>query len=170
MIMAMVLAVVLIYIVMAAQYESFKYPFVIMFTVPLMVIGVALSLIVAQLPLSIPAIIGVLILVGIVVNNAIVIVDYILQRKQEGYSGTEAIVQSVKDRVRPILMTALTTILGLIPLASGLGDGTEINHPMGITVIGGLISSTFLTLFVIPVVFSLFDKETRRKKQFTEES
>lgn len=170
MIMAMVLAVVLIYIVMAAQYESFKYPFVIMFTVPLMVIGVALSLIVAQLPLSIPAIIGVLILVGIVVNNAIVIVDYILQRKQEGYSGTEAIVQSVKDRVRPILMTALTTILGLIPLASGIGDGTEINQPMGITVIGGLISSTFLTLFVIPVVFSLFDKETRRKKQFTEES
>lgn len=164
MIMAIVLAVVLIYIVMAAQYESFKYPFVIMFTVPLMIIGVALSLIITKLPLSIPAIIGILILVGIVVNNAIVIVDYILQRKREGYAGTEAIVQSVKDRVRPILMTALTTILGLIPLASGIGDGTEINQPMGITVIGGLISSTFLTLFVIPVVFSLFDRQTRRKK------
>ncbi|MCM3787745.1 efflux RND transporter permease subunit [Domibacillus indicus] len=164
MIMAMVLAVVLIYIVMAAQYESFKYPFVIMFTVPLMIIGVALSLIMANLPLSIPAVIGILILVGIVVNNAIVIVDYILQRKEEGYSGTEAIVQSVKDRVRPILMTALTTILGLIPLASGIGDGTEINQPMGIVVIGGLVSSTFLTLFVIPVVFSFFDRETKKEK------
>ncbi|WP_050181610.1 efflux RND transporter permease subunit [Domibacillus robiginosus] len=164
MIMAMALAVVLIYIVMAAQYESFKYPFVIMFTVPLMIIGVALSLIMAKLPLSIPAVIGILILVGIVVNNAIVIVDYILQRKEEGYSGTEAIVQSVKDRVRPILMTALTTILGLIPLASGIGDGTEINQPMGIVVIGGLISSTFLTLFVIPVVFSFFDRQTRKEK------
>lgn len=170
MIMAMILAVVLIYIVMAAQYESFKYPFVIMFTVPLMIIGVALSLVVTKLPLSIPAIIGVLILIGIVVNNAIVIVDYILQRKREGYDGTEAVVQSVKDRVRPILMTSLTTILGLIPLASGIGDGTEINQPMGITVIGGLISSTFLTLFVIPVVFSLFDQQMRRKKSLQSDS
>ncbi|OKL37293.1 efflux RND transporter permease subunit [Domibacillus mangrovi] len=164
MIMAMILAVVLIYIVMAAQYESFKYPFVIMFTVPLMMIGVALSLIVTQLPLSIPAVIGVLILLGIVVNNAIVIVDYILQRKQEGYSGTDAIVQSVKDRVRPVLMTALTTILGLVPLASGIGNGTEINQPMGIVVIGGLLSSTFLTLIVIPVVFSFFDRPLLREK------
>ncbi|WP_046175217.1 efflux RND transporter permease subunit [Domibacillus indicus] len=168
MIMALILAVVLIYIVMAAQYESFKYPFVIMFTVPLMIIGVALSLLITKLPLSIPAVIGILILVGIVVNNAIVIVDYILQRKREGYDGAEAIVQSVKDRVRPILMTSLTTILGLIPLASGIGDGTEINQPMGITVIGGLISSTFLTLFVIPVVFSLFDRQTRKKKSLQE--
>lgn len=166
MILAMLLAVVLIYIVMAAQYESFKYPFVIMFTVPLMIIGVALSLSVTQLPFSIPAVIGVLILIGIVVNNAIVIVDYILQRKQEGYSGTDAIVQSVKDRVRPILMTALTTILGLIPLASGIGDGTEINQPIGVVVIGGLLSSTFLTLFVIPVVFSLFDRPLQIKKVY----
>ncbi|WP_046179735.1 efflux RND transporter permease subunit [Domibacillus tundrae] len=163
-VMAMILAIILVYIVMAAQYESFKYPFVIMFTVPLAVIGVALSLILTNLPISVPAVIGVLILVGIVVTNAILLVDYILQRKQEGYSGTEAIVQAVKDRVRPILMTALTAILGLIPLASGIGDGTEINQPMSVVVIGGLISSTFLTLFVIPVIFSLFDRQTRRQK------
>ncbi|OLN22385.1 MFS transporter [Domibacillus antri] len=168
MILAMVLAIVLVYIVMAAQYESFIYPFVIMFTVPLAIIGVTISLIVSNLPLSIPAIIGILILIGIVVTNAILMVDSILLRKRAGYVGMEAIVQSVKDRVRPILMTALTAILGLVPLASGIGDGTEINQPMSVVVIGGLFSSTFLTLFVIPVVFSFFDRQTR-KKQFTEE-
>ncbi|KKB39155.1 efflux RND transporter permease subunit [Bacillus thermotolerans] len=162
MVLALILAIVLIYIVMAAQYESFKYPFVIMFTVPLAVVGVAIALIVTRLPLSIPAIIGVLILIGIVVNNAIVIVDYILQRKRGGLGSYEAIIESSKDRIRPILMTALTTILGLVPLALGLGSGTEINQPMGIAVIGGLISSTLLTLFVIPVVYSFFDKDTRK--------
>ncbi|OAH53606.1 MULTISPECIES: efflux RND transporter permease subunit [Bacillaceae] len=163
MILAMVLAIVLVYIVMAAQYESFIYPFVIMFTVPLAIIGVTLSLIVTNLPISIPAIIGILILIGIVVTNAILMVDSILLRKRSGYVGSEAIVQSVKDRVRPILMTALTAILGLIPLASGIGDGTEINQPMSVVVIGGLFSSTFLTLFVIPVVYSFFDRDTRKK-------
>ncbi|KAB7707867.1 MMPL family transporter [Bacillus aerolatus] len=162
MVLALVLAIVLIYIVMAAQYESFKYPFVIMFTVPLMVVGVAFALMITRTPISIPAVIGVLILAGIVVNNAIVIVDYIIQRKRSGLNGYEAIIESAKDRARPILMTALTTILGLVPLAIGLGGGTEINQPMGITVIGGLLSSTLLTLFVIPVVYSFFDKDTRR--------
>jgi len=169
-ILAMVLAIILVYIVMAAQYESFKYPFVIMFTVPLAVIGVALSLLLMNLPISVPAIIGILILVGIVVTNAILMVDYILQRKKDGLSGHEAVVQSVKDRVRPILMTALTAILGLIPLASGIGSGTEINQPMGVVVIGGLISSTFLTLFVIPVIFSLFDRDKGRKKSLQSDS
>ncbi|HEY4552277.1 MAG TPA: efflux RND transporter permease subunit [Bacillaceae bacterium] len=162
MIMAFVLAIVLIYIVMAAQFESFKYPFVIMFTVPLMVIGVAIALTAAKMPLSIPAAIGIIILAGIVVNNAIVIVDYINQRKQAGLTSFDALVESVKDRARPILMTALTTILGLVPLALGIGEGTEMNQPMGVAVIGGLVSSTFLTLFVIPVVYSLFDPETRK--------
>lgn len=160
--LAIVLAVVLVYIVMAAQFESFKYPFVIMFTVPLMVIGVALALFLTQTPISITAVIGILVLVGIVVNNGIVLVDYINQRKEAGMDSYEAIVTSVHDRLRPILMTALTTILGLIPLALGIGEGTEINQPMGITVIGGMISSTFLTLYVIPIVYSLFDRQTRR--------
>ena len=162
MILAVLLAVVLVFIVMAAQFESYRYPFVIMFTVPLITIGIFLGLFTANLPISISAVIGILILVGIVVNNGIVLVDYINQRKADGMASYEAITSSVRDRVRPILMTALTTILGLVPLALGIGEGTEINQPMGITVIGGMISSTFLTLYVVPVIYSLFDKETRR--------
>ena len=161
MILAVILAVVLVFIVMAAQFESYKYPFVIMFTVPLVVIGIFIGLFTTNIPISISAIIGILILVGIVVNNGIVLVDYINQRKAEGMPSYEAIITSVRDRVRPILMTALTTILGLVPLALGIGEGTEINQPMAVTVIGGLISSTFLTLYIVPIIYSLFDKETR---------
>jgi hydrophobic/amphiphilic exporter-1 (mainly G- bacteria), HAE1 family len=165
MVLALGLAIILVYLVMAAQFESFKYPFVIMFTVPLMVIGVAAALTITRTPISISAIIGVIVLAGIVVNNAIVIVDYINQRKKTAQNSFEAIVEAVQDRTRPILMTALTTILGLLPLALGIGEGTEINQPMGIAVIGGLISSTLLTIYVIPVVYSFFDKETRRMKK-----
>lgn len=161
-ILAVLLAVVLVYIVMAAQFESYKYPFVIMFTVPLVTIGIFVGLFITNTPISISAIIGILILVGIVVNNGIVLVDYINQRKADGIESFEAITTSARDRVRPILMTALTTILGLVPLALGIGEGTEINQPMGITVIGGLISSTFLTLYVVPVIYSLIDKNTRK--------
>ncbi|PIC66549.1 MFS transporter [Sporosarcina sp. P21c] len=162
MLLAIILAVVLVYIVMAAQFESFKYPFVIMFSVPLMLIGVALALFFTNTPVSVTAVIGLLILVGIVVNNGIVLVDYINQRKEAGLSSYDAIMSSVRDRVRPILMTALTTILGLLPLALGLGEGSELNQPMGIAVIGGLISSTFLTLYIVPIIYSLLDRETRR--------
>ncbi len=164
MLLAVILAIVLVYIVMAAQFESFKYPFVIMFSVPLMIIGVAFGLFITQTPVSITAVIGLLVLVGIVVNNGIMLVDFINQRKNQGYSSSEAIVSSVKDRVRPILMTALTTILGLLPLAVGIGEGTEMNQPMGIVVIGGLISSTLLTLYIVPVMYSLLDRETRRMR------
>ncbi|QPC46121.1 efflux RND transporter permease subunit [Mangrovibacillus cuniculi] len=164
MILAVVLAIILVYIVMAAQFESFKYPFVIMFTVPLMIIGVSLGLYVTSTPISITAIIGVIVLAGIVVNNAIVIVDYINQLKDRGESSLDAIVTAVKDRARPIFMTALTTILGLLPLSLGIGEGTELNQPMAITVIGGLISSTLLTLYIIPMVYSWFDPQTRRMK------
>lgn len=160
--MALALAFVLIYIVMAAQFESLKYPLVILFTVPLMVIGVAIALILTETPIGLTAMIGIIVLAGIVVNNAIVIVDYINQKKEKGLKTYDAIIVAVKDRVRPILMTAVTTILGLIPLAIGIGEGAEIMQPMGIVVIGGLISSTLLTLFIIPIVYSFFDKETRR--------
>ncbi|GIN61276.1 multidrug ABC transporter [Robertmurraya siralis] len=160
--MALALAIVLIYIVMAAQFESLKYPLVILFTVPLMVIGVAIALILTETPIGLTAMIGIIVLAGIVVNNAIVIVDYINQKKEKGLKTYDAIIVAVKDRVRPILMTAVTTILGLIPLAIGIGEGAEIMQPMGIVVIGGLISSTLLTLFIIPIVYSFFDKETRR--------
>ncbi|MBO0601445.1 efflux RND transporter permease subunit [Sporosarcina sp. E16_3] len=163
MIMAILLAVVLVYIVMAAQFESFKYPFVIMFSVPLMIIGVALGLFLTSTPISVTAIIGILVLVGIVVNNGIVLVDYINQRKEAGLSSYDAIIASTRDRLRPILMTALTTILGLLPLALGIGEGTEMNQPMGIAVIGGLLSSTLLTLYIVPIIYSLFDRQTRKR-------
>ncbi|ADH99001.1 efflux RND transporter permease subunit [Salisediminibacterium selenitireducens] len=159
--LALILAVVFVYLVMAAQFESLRYPFVIMFTVPLVVIGVAIALTVTRTPVSITAIIGIIVLVGIVVNNAIVLVDYINQRKLAGMKSMDAIVRGVKDRARPILMTASTTILALFPLALGFGEGSEIQQPMAITVIGGMISATFLTLFLIPVLYSFLDKDTR---------
>ncbi|GAC90585.1 cation/multidrug efflux pump [Anoxybacillus flavithermus NBRC 109594] len=146
------LAVTFVYLVMAAQFESFKHPFIIMFTIPLMVIGIAGGLWLTQTPMSVMVIIGGIVLAGIVVNNAIVLVDYMNQLRARGER--DIIVTAVKLRLRPILMTALTTILGLLPLAFGIGDGAELNQPMAITVIGGLISSTFLTLFVIPIVYS----------------
>ena len=163
--LAFILAVLFIYLVMAAQFESLKYPFVIMFTVPLFVIGTGIALTVTNTPIGITALIGCIVLAGIVVNNAIVLVDYMNQRKGQGESTSEAIVSSVVDRARPIFMTALTTILGLVPLALGIGEGAEFNKPLGITVIGGLISSTFLTLYIIPVIYSFFDKETRKKNK-----
>ncbi|MGD6817466.1 efflux RND transporter permease subunit [Metabacillus sp. 84] len=166
MVLALVLAVIFVYIVMAAQFESFKFPFVIMFTIPLMTIGVAGALLLTDTPISLSSVIGIIVLVGIVVNNAIVIVEYINQRKKQGMSLPNALVEASSVRLRPILMTALTTILGLLPLALGIGEGTEINRPMGMTVIGGLLVSTLLTLYVIPVLYSLFDQETRRKVTF----
>ncbi|RSL34951.1 efflux RND transporter permease subunit [Salibacterium salarium] len=155
------LAILFIYLVMAGQFESFKYPFVVMFSVPLVVIGVMLALTVTQTPLSVTVFIGLIVLAGIVVNNAIVLVDYINQLKVKGTAARQAIIEGVKHRTRPILMTAITTILGILPLALGIGEGSEIQQPMGIAVIGGLVSSTFLTLFVVPVIYSFFDGETR---------
>ncbi|MEC1178705.1 efflux RND transporter permease subunit [Metasolibacillus meyeri] len=161
MILAILLAVILVYIVLAAQFESFKYPFVMLFSIPLMIVGVALALFITNTLLGITAIIGILVLVGIVVNNGIVLVDYINQQKEQGKPSYEAILIACQDRLRPILMTALTTVLGLIPLALGIGEGTELNQPMAIVVIGGLFASTVLTLLIVPIIYSLMDKETR---------
>ncbi|OYD08136.1 efflux RND transporter permease subunit [Paludifilum halophilum] len=156
------LAILFVFLVLAAQFESFKYPFVIMLTLPLMVIGVAGALYLTRTPVGVTAMIGLIVLAGIVVNNAIVLVDYINQLKARGLSSLQAIVEGSLTRMRPILMTATTTILGLLPLSLGLGEGTEIQQPMAVAVIGGLLSSTLLTLLVIPVVYSWFDPETRR--------
>lgn len=164
MILAVLLAIVLVYFVMAAQFESFKYPFVIMFTVPLMIIGVAAAMLLTNTLLGVTAVIGILILVGIVVNNGIVLVDFVNQKKEEGMSSYAALLLSVQNRLRPILMTALTTILGLLPTALGIGEGTEMNQPMGIVVIGGLLTSTVLTLYIVPVIYSLMDKQTRKMR------
>jgi HAE1 family hydrophobic/amphiphilic exporter-1 len=156
--LALALAVFLIYVVMASQFESLLHPFVIMFTIPLALIGVIAILFVLQIPLSVVVFIGMIMLAGIVVNNAIVLVDYINRLRREGMEKLEAIVQAGSVRLRPILMTTATTVLGLLPMALGLGEGAEIRTPMAITVIAGLISSTVLTLIVIPTVYAVLDR------------
>ena len=155
---ALVLAIFLVYVVMASQFESLVHPFVIMFTVPLALIGVVVALYLAQVALSVVVFIGLIMLAGIVVNNAIVLIDYINTLRRTGMEKTEAIIQAGTVRLRPIAMTTATTVLGLLPMALGLGEGAEIRTPMALTVIAGLVSSTFLTLVVIPTVYSLVDR------------
>lgn len=156
---ALGLAIFLVYLVMASQFESLIHPLIIMFTVPLGVVGVILALFLTQTPVSVMVFIGVIILVGIVVNNAIVLVDYTNQLRAGGLAKREALVQAGLVRLRPILMTTLTTVLGLLPMSLGLGEGAEIRAPMAITVMGGLMLSTLLTLIVIPVVYELVDRK-----------
>ena len=155
---ALVLAIFLVYVVMASQFESLVHPFIIMFTVPLALIGVVVALYLAQVALSVVVFIGLIMLAGIVVNNAIVLIDYINTLRRTGMEKTAAIIQAGAVRLRPIAMTTATTVLGLLPMALGLGEGAEIRTPMALTVITGLVSSTFLTLVVIPTVYSLVDR------------
>ncbi len=156
---AMSLAIFLVYLVMASQFESLLHPFVIMFTIPLGLVGSVLALLVSGETVSVVVLIGLIMLAGIVVNNAIVLIDYVNQlRRDGGMSKIEAVLQAGELRLRPILMTTSTTVLGLLPMALGLGEGAEIRAPMAITVIGGLLLSTMLTLVIIPVVYTLFDR------------
>ena len=157
--MALGLAIFLVYIVMASQFESLIHPFVIIFTIPLAMIGVFIFLYIFGIPLSIVVFLGMIMLAGIVVNNAIVLVDYINHLRAGGMEKIQAIIQGGQVRLRPILMTTATTVLGLLPMALGLGDGAEIRTPMAITVIIGLITSTILTLVVIPTVYALVDRK-----------
>ena len=157
--MALALAVFLVYLVMASQFESFIHPFVIMFTVPLGLVGVILALALTGTTLSVVVLLGLIILSGIVVNNAILLVDYTNRLRRAGRGKRAALVQAGKVRLRPILMTTLTTVLGLIPMALGWGEGAEIRAPMAIAVMGGLLFSALLTLFFIPVVYELVDRK-----------
>jgi HAE1 family hydrophobic/amphiphilic exporter-1 len=152
---ALLLAVFLIYVVMASLFESLLHPFVILLTIPLALVGVIAILHHLGIPLSIVVYIGMIILAGIVVNNAIVLVDYINRLRRRGMEKTDAIVRASSIRLRPILMTTATTVLGLLPMALGLGEGAEIRTPMALAVISGLISSTVLTLVIVPVVYSV---------------
>ncbi|MCC8180826.1 MAG: efflux RND transporter permease subunit, partial [Planctomycetes bacterium] len=157
-----VLSLVLVYMVMACQFESLRDPFIVMFSVPLAAIGVLIMLFLTRTTINMQSMIGCIMLGGIVVNNAIILVDYTnLLRRREGLRVREALEEAGRRRLRPILMTALTTILGLVPLAMGWGDGGEAQAPMARAVVGGLFSSTFITLLVVPVVYSLI--ETRRE-------
>ncbi|MEW5978903.1 MAG: efflux RND transporter permease subunit [Acidobacteriota bacterium] len=158
-ILALGLAIFLVYLVMASQFESLIHPFIIMFTVPLGLIGVILSLFLTGTTFNVMVFLGIIILSGIVVNNAIVLIDYANQLRQQGFSKREALVRAGEVRLRPILMTTLTTVLGLLPMALGWGEGAEVRAPMAITVMGGLAFCTLLTLVFIPVVYELVDRK-----------
>jgi HAE1 family hydrophobic/amphiphilic exporter-1 len=155
---ALGLAVVLVYLVMASQFESMLHPFVILFSIPLAAVGVALALWLTGTSLSVIVFIGLIMLAGIVVNNAIVLLDLINQLRERGMDRLTAIREGARLRLRPIMMTTLTTVLGLLPMALGIGQGAEMRTPMAITVIGGLLTSTLLTLLVVPVMYSLLDR------------
>ncbi len=155
--LALALSIFLVYVIMAAQFESLLQPFVIMFTIPLAFFGTLVALWALGISLSIVVFLGMIMLAGIVVNNAIVLVDYVNTLRARGLAREEALVTAGSVRLRPILMTTATTVLGLLPMALGLGDGAELRTPMAVAVISGLITSTALTLVVIPVIYSLVD-------------
>jgi HAE1 family hydrophobic/amphiphilic exporter-1 len=155
---ALGLAIFLVYLVMASQFESLLHPFVILFSIPLAAVGVALALWLSDIRISVIVFIGLIMLAGIVVNNAIVLVDLINQLRADGMERISAIREAARLRLRPIMMTTLTTVLGLLPMALGLGEGSEMRTPMAVTVIGGLLTSTLLTLVVVPVMYSLLDR------------
>jgi HAE1 family hydrophobic/amphiphilic exporter-1 len=161
--MAILLAIFLVYIVMAAQFESFLYPFIIMFTVPLAMMGAVLGLKITNTPLSVIAAIGAIMLAGIVVNNGIVLVDRINQLRRRKLDLHDAVRKAGSERFRPILMTTATTVLGLLPMALGFGEGAELRAPLAITVISGLLLATVLTLVVVPVTYTLLTPGAGRR-------
>jgi HAE1 family hydrophobic/amphiphilic exporter-1 len=160
---AFALASLLVYMVMASQFESFRHPFIIMFTIPLGIIGVVLGLLVTGRSVNLPVWIGVILLAGIAVNNGIVMIDYINQLRRRGVENRQAVIDGAVTRLRAVLLTALTTVLGMLPMALSTSEGSEFRAPMAITVLGGLTATTFLTLFVIPIIYSLFEKISFKK-------
>ncbi len=160
-----VVSLILVYLVMASQFESLKMPFIIMFSIPFAFTGVAIALFVTKTSLSVISAIGAVMLIGIVVKNAIVLVDFINLMRERGYELYEAIALSGRSRLRPVIMTSATTILGMLPLAMSSGSGSELWSPMGVAVIGGLIFSTLVTLVLVPVVYAIFSKHGERNKR-----
>ena len=172
MILLLILVIVLVYIVMASQFESFSKPFIIMMSLPFALSGVILALLITKTSLNLIGALGIILLVGIVVKNGIVLVDYINLMRDRGYELYEAIALSGKSRLRPVLMTAITTILGMLPMALSKSEGSELWVPLGIVVIGGATVSTFITLYVVPIVYGILsrhgerDKEKKFRKQY----
>jgi HAE1 family hydrophobic/amphiphilic exporter-1 len=160
-VISLVLALVLVYMVLACQYESLRDPLVVMFSVPLAVVGVLVTLFATGTTLNVQSYIGCIMLGGIVVNNAILLVDQAGRQIRDGMVIHQALVEAGRRRLRPILMTTLTTILGLLPLALGFGEGSDAQAPLARVVVGGLIGSTLITLVLIPVVYSLFHHCTK---------
>jgi len=158
------ISLILVYLVMASQFESLKMPFIIMFSIPFAFSGVAIALFLTNTSLSVISGIGAVMLIGIVVKNAIVLVDFINLMRERGLELYEAIALSGRSRIRPVIMTSATTILGMLPLAMSKGSGSELWSPMGISVIGGLVFSTVVTLIIVPVVYAIFAKRGERNK------
>jgi HAE1 family hydrophobic/amphiphilic exporter-1 len=162
-----VISLILVYLIMASQFESLKMPFIIMFSIPFAFSGVAMALFVTNTTLSVISGIGAVMLIGIVVKNAIVLVDFINLMRGRGNELYEAIAISGRSRLRPVIMTSATTILGMLPLAMSSGSGSELWSPMGVAVIGGLVFSTMVTLVLVPVVYAIFSKHGERNKNLT---
>ena len=162
--MLLVLMVILVYVIMASQFESLSYPFIIMFSLPFAVVGVMLGLWATNTALGVMGLLGVLMLVGIVVNNGIVLVDYIRLLIGRKMPIIDAVVAGGKSRLRPILMTTLTTVLGMVPMAAGNGVGSEMWNSLGMVVATGLTFSTLVTLFLIPVLFTWLAMRNERKR------
>ena len=162
---AAIMALVLVYMVMASQFESMRDPFIILFSVPLAFVGIVLILVLTETTFNIQGFLGVIVLVGIVVNNAIVLLDYTnLLRREHNYSLRDAVITAGTRRLRPILMTTVTTVLGLTPMALGIGEGGELQAPMARVVIGGLTTSTLITLVVIPVIYMALEERAERAR------
>jgi len=155
---ALLLGIVLIYVIMASQFESFTHPFVIMFTLPLALIGVVFLSLITGTTLSVTSLMGAIVLAGIVVNNGIVLIDHTNQLRKKGLEKHKALIQAGADRLRPVLITSLTTIIGMFPMAVSTGQGAEMRAPMAIALIGGLTTATIFTLVIVPAVYSLVDK------------
>ncbi|NLN73358.1 MAG: efflux RND transporter permease subunit [Bacteroidales bacterium] len=160
----MILSLTLVYIVMASQFESFRMPLIIMFSIPFSFTGVILALFITGIPLSVIAALGAILLIGIVVKNGIVLVDFINLMRDRGVPLYQAIEEAGRSRLRPVLMTAFTTILGLLPMALSTGEGSEIWSPMGISVMGGLVFSTIITMIIIPVAYAIFTNKGERSE------
>ena len=163
-IILMILIIILVYMVMASQFESFMSPLVIMFSVPFAFIGVVLGLRATGTHLGVMAMIGIIILLGIVVKNGIVLIDYTILMRERGMGVLEASVTAARSRLRPILMTTLTTVLGMVPMALGRGEGSEMWRCLGMTVCWGLSFSTLITLFLIPTLYCVFATRQEKRK------
>lgn len=164
-ILLLLLSLMLVYIVMAAQFESFKMPFIIMLAIPFAFTGVILALLITNTTLSIVAALGAIMLVGIVTKNGIVLIDFINLMRERGIRLYDAIALACRSRLRPVLMTSLTTILGMVPMAMSIGEGSETWRPMGVAVIGGMVFSTIITMIIVPAVYASMDKSGSRDKK-----
>ena len=161
-VLMLILGVLLVYLVMVAQFQSLKSPFIVMFTIPLAFTGGFIALLICGMEVSVVSLIGFVMLVGIIVNNGIVLVDYINQLRLDGMERRKAIVEAGKTRMRPILMTTITTILGLVDMAVRQSAGTALMRPIAVVCIGGLIYATAMTLFVVPCIYDLLNKKELR--------